>query len=92
MEKSNVRPRRVQSHCTAAPPISVGVWREDIGMGSIASPAMICDGPFTGSGIEGFVQTGTGKRDSTTKEGVTPTFPSTTKQRPPASLVRPKRT
>ena len=43
MENKAVRPRRVQSHCTAAPPISVGVCRGDMGMGSIASPAMLVE-------------------------------------------------
>lgn len=43
MQRSNVRPRRVQNHWTAAPPISVGVCRGDMGIGSIAWLAMLVE-------------------------------------------------
>jgi len=42
-ERTSIRPRREQSHRTAAPPIAVGDWREDMGMVCIVSPAMMCE-------------------------------------------------
>lgn len=41
MEKSNVRPRREQTHCMIAPPISAGGCRGVMDMGSIVSLAMM---------------------------------------------------